>query len=1059
MSWSSQNSTILAVVLAVGGASTAALAADESRDIEEIVVTGTYIPRDNFNLASPLDVISARELDEEGTAHMGDVLQNLAYNQGTATLENLVVDAVGERAQVADQSFANLRGLSDRATLTLMDGRRTASSNVNLMYPKVAIERIEILKDGGSPLYGTDAVAGVVNFIPYRRYDGAEVVAYGLMDDDHDYEDIQLSAIGGHRWSDTSLVAAVEYRSRTRLRFGERPEFLVSGGVTSSAAGNPGNYVVPSRIAEDVDGSGTVDADEVQFGQPSLVPDPGCGNPANQGSTQIGARGFRRSGFVGGPGGLCRFDFNEYLDYLSPLSKVTSAVFVEHDLHRGARLKGEFVYIYQDRDGRFSPSFPARSDDLGRIAGDHPGNPYRAFVDRNGNGLVDEVPGDPSVNETLFARDDNGNKVPDRDLDGDGVADPGAELNPMGEVLLADNPFDPTAGIPFNEDVLQARMRIFGKGPRGLPDRLSDDGSNPWGRRSSHLRFSAGIEFDIGTGWTGSAWYTYGNTLAEEDRPDESFSAVVAGITPRFDDEGNVVGGLGADGQSFWNPFSTAQFQCDNRVCGDTPTPASAPEFNSAEVVNEIALDQDDEFETTRHIIDGIVTGPIARLPAGPLKLALGLQWFSTDEVHDLRAAANECDSFLVECLDDLQADQQTGAAFFEFRVPILDGSGWGDMEAQVAGRYTREDFGFDSFDPKVALRYQPYDSIALRASWGTSFITPSLGQLTSPKVFTRASQPIVDTTCLVAGSCSPSQTLGVTFAGNPDLTAEQADVFNAGMTVRILDGDLVIDVDWTRIDMEDRIARASGQNIVDLDALRFQAFLDERDCGSTTCIADARLDWIDPDNKATGRFESEAIVRGSTGDLSFIDASWINGQSANFRAIDARVDYRFDGRQIPWFGGDYGSFAASVTASYVDQFDFRATPISPIEHGAGNRNAGTTLAPPLPRWRVNAKLGWMHRNNTAVLTGRFIHHISDDSVFNFFGLNPDKMPSRTTWDVQYTYRLDGLLMSGRVTRITVGAINLFETLPPAIVGFGGAETLLHDPRGRRVYARITQEL
>ena len=192
---------------------------------------------------------------------------------------------------------------------------------------------------------------------------------------------------------------------------------------------------------------------------------------------------------------------------------------------------------------------------------------------------------------------------------------------------------------------------------------------------------------------------------------------------------------------------------------------------------------------------------------------------------------------------------------------------------------------------------------------------------------------------------------------------------------------------------------------------------------------------------------------------MAGIQTTWINGETADYRATDFSINYRFDGSQIPWIGGDYGLFGIGLDASYVDEYDFKVTPLAPIEGAAGDRNAGTALAPPLPRWRANARIAWIYQRHAVAILGHYIHHVDDDSLASFFGRVPEQVASRTTWDVNYTLTWDGLLGDGRTTQFSLGAINVFETLTKPIFAFGNAETLLHDPRGRRIYARVTQSM
>jgi iron complex outermembrane receptor protein len=1027
--------------------------------VEEIIVTGSYIRRDDFDLPSPIDIISASDIEEQGSVHLGDVIRNLTYNYGTATIENITSGT----PQIADVSFANLRGLGGRATLNLMDGRRAltrdGNTNINDTYPQIVIDRIEVLRDGGSALYGTDAVAGVVNYIPYHTYDGVRLEAYGLTDDDLDYDDWQLSGIGGHEWSRTSLVAAVEYRDRSRLQQIDRKEFILDGWHTSGQ-GNPGSYLVPRRTANDLNTDGFITADEVGFGPPARLPDPGCQNPANTGSTDPS----RAGNFLSGrrtPFG-CSFDFGEFLDYMSEMWQVQTALFVGHDIGERVRLRGEVLYGVRDQNLRLSPSLPGgRFRELGPIAGEHPGNPYRAFVDRNGNGLVDEVLGDPLVNETLFAQDGNGNGIPDRDLNGDGIADPGAELDTSAEVLLAPSPFDSTAGIAFNEDVPVLGLRTVSKGPRGQPLRVQDDGSAPFGFETRSFRFSGGVDFDIAeSDWTGNLWYTFVDGETKRNVIEDSFSAVITGVTPRLVN-GELVGGLGPNGDQFWNPFSTAQLQCVNRVCGDVLTPEDAREFNTRELVSEIALEQHQTNASNAHVVDAVFTGTAMGLPAGPLGVAVGAQWLRHEEEINAARVREECDSWATEqCVPDIDGSRRTTSAFVELALPLLAHERFGTMDLQLAGRYTKEDVGFDSFDPKLAWRYEPRPFIALRGSWGTSFITPTLQQLDRPP--TTSDQRMTDRTCEISGACVSLDTFRrETLQGNPDLGAEEATVWNLGLTLRFLDGDLSMAVDWVRIAFDERIDTFGAQDVIDIDAIRFQRFLDDKGCASTAdpaaCQAAARDEWIDPVNKATGKFETEAIARDASGVLSNVLTTPINSEWTDYRGLEFSFKYRFEGSQIPWIGGDYGFFAIGLDGSYIDEYDFKASPLTPIESAVGRRNAQTSLAPPLPRWRLNSRVSWLRGRHSLVILTHFVQHVEEDSIFFDFGLVSGNVPSVTSVDASYSLTWDGLTGEGTTTAFTLGVIDAFQSAGEPILALGNSETLLHDPRGRRFYARITQ--
>ena len=118
-----------------------------------------------------------------------------------------------------------------------------------------------------------------------------------------------------------------------------------------------------------------------------------------------------------------------------------------------------------------------------------------------------------------------------------------------------------------------------------------------------------------------------------------------------------------------------------------------------------------------------------------------------------------------------------------------------------------------------------------------------------------------------------------------------------------------------------------------------------------------------------------------------------------------------------------------------------------------------------MTRWKANLRLSWRRENHAVGLTGRYRHHVKDDANFidipyliNLFGPFAANVDSRTTWDLQYNFRFEDLMGAGTDTMVSVGGLNIFETLSDPLFGRGGIESHLHDPRGRMLYLRLTQE-
>ena len=153
--------------------------AEPQESLDRIVVTGSRIKRAEVEGPAPVTIVTADQIEKEGYATVYDALNSLS--QFTGTVQN----ELNQGGFTPNASFLNLRGLGPGYQLVLINGRRTAdyplpynsqSNAVNLAnIPAAAISRIEVLSGGASAIYGSDAVAGVVNIILKTNYEGDEL--------------------------------------------------------------------------------------------------------------------------------------------------------------------------------------------------------------------------------------------------------------------------------------------------------------------------------------------------------------------------------------------------------------------------------------------------------------------------------------------------------------------------------------------------------------------------------------------------------------------------------------------------------------------------------------------------------------------------------------------------------------------------------------------------------------------------------------------------------------------------------------------------------------------
>lgn len=216
--WNNSGLLALAALLFTGPVPAGGVvAADEEAVIEETVVTGSRIKRTNFQTGAQLYSLDRTQIDAVGVLTIADVLRSSPLN---------LYGSFNERSGSSSQSNANLnlRGLGSDRTLVMFNGRRMTgspaqgASSVNInMLPMSAVERIDILADGGSAVYGSDAVAGVVNLQMREDFEGLEFqVTGGSRKEDSGTEE-GLSLIAGTRGDKTSITFVAEYSKRSPI--------------------------------------------------------------------------------------------------------------------------------------------------------------------------------------------------------------------------------------------------------------------------------------------------------------------------------------------------------------------------------------------------------------------------------------------------------------------------------------------------------------------------------------------------------------------------------------------------------------------------------------------------------------------------------------------------------------------------------------------------------------------------------------------------------------------------------------------------------------------------
>ncbi|MFN3964752.1 MAG: TonB-dependent receptor plug domain-containing protein [Silanimonas lenta] len=221
----------------------------EAKTLDAVQVTGTRIRRVDAETASPVLVLDRATIERSGAVTLGNLIQSTPSIAGAAT-NPAVNNGGGDGA-----STVSLRGLGEQRTLLLLDGRRVTYDDINSI-PVEMIERVEVLKDGASAIYGSDAIGGVVNFIIKRGFEGATAtVNYGISSRD-DGERTGASSTLGWSGDRGSAILSVNYNKQEKISSADRDfsafALYLSTGVVSRAGSSStprGRYTLPAAVA------------------------------------------------------------------------------------------------------------------------------------------------------------------------------------------------------------------------------------------------------------------------------------------------------------------------------------------------------------------------------------------------------------------------------------------------------------------------------------------------------------------------------------------------------------------------------------------------------------------------------------------------------------------------------------------------------------------------------------------------------------------------------------------------------------------------------------------
>ncbi|WP_100913697.1 MULTISPECIES: TonB-dependent receptor plug domain-containing protein [Pseudoalteromonas] len=330
------------LAIAFGGASTAVFAANANaaeeqaaEAVERIEVTGSRIKRTDMEASVPVTVIDRAAIDFSGQTSVSDLIRNTSFNSAGSFRPQS-----GSSAQGVSQ--VNLRGLGASRSLILVDGRRlpkspsTGNSQDLNSIPMAAVERIEILSDGASAVYGSDAIAGVINIITRKDFNGAELRIgasdVSLPEEGGDRE--EGSAVFGASSDNASVIGGVSWNSRDIIF--EHDYYWVEPGLSSFGVNV-----------------------KKEAGYKSLISGSECSSLEN---------------FIYTSSGLCGYNFNATNANEASTANQSAFLKAEYDINDDWRLFSHTLVSKTKSFGRYAPSLN-NAGDAAFLSDDSPNNP------------------------------------------------------------------------------------------------------------------------------------------------------------------------------------------------------------------------------------------------------------------------------------------------------------------------------------------------------------------------------------------------------------------------------------------------------------------------------------------------------------------------------------------------------------------------------------------------------------------------------------------------------------------------------------------------------------
>lgn len=826
---------------------TAAPADEGSGD--EIIVTGSRIPRAGFDTIQPALVTTAEQIDKRGYTNIGQALSEMpAFGVPGNSNVGAQAGSFG-----AGQTFADFFSLGSQRTLTLVNGRRFVSSNTSSIFgpvaagsqvdlnviPETLVERIETVAVGGAPIYGSDAIAGTVNIILKKDFDGLELKAQTGISERGDAPEYRINGLWGMNFADgrgnitvsgewnraTGLTTESRFLTSARgpffttaadpsapfqqqLYYGQRYNIFTSSGVPLAGDSIP-------EFAGIFDQQGNV----LTFNESGrLVP------------LDFGTRTGSLIESVGGNG----FPLADFGNLATNTERYLGNVLANFEINDNIRWFGEGWYAHS-----------------------------------KGTNLRDQ----PVYNTALFGN----------------AGDPDGNL-----IFNLDNPYlDPADRAIIAANLAPGDTQF-------LLTRANTDLAS--GRASTTVevyRFVTGFQGEFGAGdrtynWEVSANYGHSETRGRERViVQQNFLNALDAV-----DQGVFNGGV-PNGNIICRPgYTNANIATLSSTCA--PLNLFGVGRFSQEALDYVTTIADPTANNSQLVLNANINGPLFRLPGGDVVLSLGYEhrrektsfdpgtfYFGEDDGNGGRTQFGRSIP-----IDPVKGKFNTNEFFGELLIPIISpdmNTFIHSFEFDGAARYIDHSIAGGDWTWTAGGRLTPVEGFTIRGNFTRSVRAPAITEIFNPtsQAFDTANDPcdarFVDSgpnpsqrraNCIAAGITDPDNftsnivdfTSPISVSGNTDLQNEKANSWTVGTVIRprFVPG-LTVAVDWVNIKLKKAIVTLNTEQTL-------EACYDSANFPPAIC---------------------NAIDRDPAGQVTFVRTGYANAASLKFEGLTAEIAYR----------------------------------------------------------------------------------------------------------------------------------------------------------------------